>query len=192
MSLWKITAATIGALVGSFCVTEAVASCGNCKSAPDVLLILGCRVRGEEAEDILKSRITAAGKYLNENKETLAVCCGGIVHDDQFKSEAQAIKEGLMQMGVEEERIVLEDKSTTTLENFINAKEILKESKKSEASVAFLSSEFHLLRAGYIAKKAGVKAKSVAAASPKNKLLGAYIREFFVFPAAFLQGGKNK
>lgn len=192
MSLWKLTAATVGTLVGAFCAAESVASRGNCKSIPNVLLILGCRVKGEEAEDILKSRISASAKYLNENKTVLAICCGGIVHDDQYKSEAQAIKEGLMKSGVEEERIILEDKSTTTLENFINAKEILEKLGKSEDSIAFLSSEFHLLRAGYIAKKAGVKAKTIAATSPKNKVLGAYVREFFVFPAAFWQGGKNK
>lgn len=182
------SAAVISALTtGIFASAQAKASKGNLDSTPDFLLILGCRVRGDEPEETLKTRIEAAAQYLLKNESVIAVCCGGIVHADQTKSEAQAIKEGLLAAGVEESRILLEDKSQTTEENFINAKRIIESAKdKTQPTVAFLSSEFHLLRASFIAKKAGLSCGSVAAPSPKNTLLKNYIREFFVFPAAFL------
>lgn len=178
--------------VGVFALKEKKASAGNLTEVPDYLLILGCRVRGEEAEDILKSRIEAAGKYLVENKDVKAICCGGIVHEDQFKSEAQAIKEGLLNMGIEENRIILEDKSTTTEENFINAKMIIEETESGrDVKLAFLTSEFHLMRASYIAKSVGVPCKCTPAKTPLNKKYRAYIREFFVYPIAIIRGNKQ-
>lgn len=176
---------------GVFALKEKKASKGNLTEVPDYLLVLGCRVRGTEAEDILKSRIEAAGKYLLENKEVKAVCCGGIVHADQYKSEAEVIKEGLLQMGVEEERIILEDKSTTTEENFINARGIIEELEgKRDVSLAFLTSEFHLMRASYIAKSVGVPCKCTPSKTPLNKRYTAYLRELVVYPVAIIRGNK--
>lgn len=176
----------LGACAAAFALLEAKASKGESPANPDFLLILGCRVRADEAEATLKTRIEAAAKYLKENPNTAAVCCGGIVHPDQTKSEAAVIRDGLLSAGIDDARIILEDKSKTTRENFINAKKIIDGfSLSKEPKIAFLSSEFHLLRSGVIAKRAGVSALSVAAPSPKAELIKNYIREFAVFPAVF-------
>ncbi|MGN0468111.1 MAG: YdcF family protein [Acutalibacteraceae bacterium] len=174
----------------TFCFAEKKASKGNCTEEPDYLLILGCRVKGDKAEKTLETRIDAAAKYLSEHKNVLAVCCGGIVHADQTKSEAQVIADELAKRGIEKERLILEDKSTTTEENFINAKRIIESMETGNVTVAFLSSEFHLLRAGIIAKRAGVDASSISAPSLKEKRFQNYIREFIVFPAAYRKGRK--
>lgn len=179
--------AAVGLATAGFAFAEVRASKGNLTETPDFLLILGCRVRGEEPEEILKTRICAAASYLSKNKDVIAICCGGIVHEDQTKSEAQAISEGLQKAGIEKERIILEDKSTTTEENFINAKKIIDEMKLSkDVKIAFLSSEFHLLRAAYIGKKAGLNCEYIPAQTPKAKRIGCYVRELAVFPAAIL------
>lgn len=169
-------------LAGAFALfgaSESVASKGNLKGEPDVLLILGCRVRGEEAEETLMMRIEKAAELLKENKNTIAVACGGIVHKDQYKSEAQVICDELVKRGIEKERIVIEDKSKTTAQNFINAKKLL---SFEERKVAFLSSEFHLMRADMIARRCGVRAATVAAPSPKKLLIKNYLREFWAIP----------
>ncbi len=171
--------AAVGAAV--FAEAEFRASWGNTLTAPDVLLILGCRVKGDTPEETLQMRINKAAEYLKDNKNVVAIACGGIVHDDQTKSEAQAIFEGLTEKGVEAERIILEDKSTTTKENFINAKRII-DSMGENLSVAMLSSEFHLLRAGLLAKKCALDVTTVAAPSPKNLRMKNYVRELFCFP----------
>lgn len=183
------TAASAAALTGLFFAAKEIkASKGNLSSVPKCVLILGCRVRGEEPEETLKTRITAAAEYLKANPSVIAICCGGIVHDDQRKSEAQAIKENLVKDGVDEKRIFLEDKSLTTEQNFLNAKPIIEKLGISVCDTAFLSSDFHLLRAGVIAKKAGFTDKCIAAPSPKKKRAANYLREFFVFPAALKKG----
>ena len=149
----------------SFAAVELKASKGNTTESPDVLLILGCRVKGDTPEETLQMRIDAAAEYLKKNKNVIAIACGGIVHDDQTKSEAQAISEGLTAKGVEIERIILEDKSTTTQENFRNAMEIIEKMSDEKLKVAMLSSEFHLLRAGLLAKKCGLEVTTLPARS---------------------------
>lgn len=160
---------------------------GTCTKAPDFLLILGCRVKGDKAEQTLQMRIEAAAEYLKKNKNTVAIPCGGIVHSDQTKSEAAVIKDTLIEMGIEKERIILEDKSLTTVQNFVNAKKIIADRYESKGEIAFLSSDFHLYRASVIAKKCGVKAKSVPADSPSDLKIKNYIREFIVFPGIMMK-----
>lgn len=181
-----IVPAFLFALLGVFSYKEAIASKGTLKNEPDVLLILGCRVRGEKAEPTLQMRIEKAAEFLNEHKNTIAIACGGIVHKDQKKSEAQVIFEELTAKGIEKERIILEDKSLTTVQNFINAKKIMADTELSQNGViAILSSEFHLMRARIIGERCGVKAETVAAPSPKNEKIKNYVRELFAFPLAY-------
>lgn len=175
----KTVGIILAGAVAAFTACEAVSSKGNLKGEPDVLLILGCRVRGEEAEETLTMRIEKAAEFLKENKNTIAVACGGIVHKDQFRSEAEVIRDGLVKRGIEEERIILEDKSKTTAQNFINAQKL---TDLEGRRVAFLSSEFHLMRAGMIARRCSLDCSTVAAPSPKKLLLKNYIREFWAIP----------
>ncbi len=186
MSIGKILACVAVGGILSFAAAEMKASKGNTAEEPDVLLILGCRVRGDEPEETLSMRIEAAAEYLKNNKNVIAIACGGIVHDDQTKSEAQAISEGLVKRGVEIERIILEDKSTTTQENFRNAIEIIDKMEDKKLKIAILSSEHHLLRASLLAKKCGLTVTTVPAPSPKRLLLKNYARELICF-AEFLK-----
>ena len=177
-------------LVAVFIISESKAHKGNAKGEKDYLLILGCRVREDKAEETLRMRCLKAAYYLKEHPDTVAIACGGIVHKDQYISEAQAIEEFLVSENIEKERIIREDKSTTTVENFKNAKKIIGETTgKNRPCLALLSSDFHLLRAKLIAKKAGLDCQTVSAPSPKNELFKNYIREFFAFIIFFI-GGK--
>lgn len=180
------SAAAFTGLCAGFAACEAAAKNGNLSGEPDFLLILGCRVKGDTPDEMLRLRAEAAAKFLNEHKNVRAICCGGIVHEDQTKSEAQAIKEILLQNGIESERIFLEDKSQTTFENFVNAKKITDSLQtEKEPEIAFISSEFHLMRASVIASLVGVKASSIPAPSPKKGRALYYVYEGLVFPLLY-------
>ena len=180
------SAAAFTGLCAGFAACEAAAKNGNLSGEPDFLLILGCRVKGDTPDEMLRLRAEAAAKFLNEHKNVRAICCGGIVHEDQTKSEAQAIKEILLQNGIESERIFLEDKSQTTFENFVNAKKIIDSLKtEKEPEIAFISSEFHLMRASVIASLVGVRASSIPAPSPKKGRALYYVYEGLVFPLLY-------
>lgn len=183
----------ITVLVCFFAFKEAKASKGTLKAEAEVLLVLGCRVRGESAEPTLQMRIDKAAEYLSENKNTTAILCGGIVHKDQFKSEAQVMADCLCSMGIEKERLLLEDKSLTTVQNFINAKKIMADTGVSEtATVGVLSSEFHLMRVKMIADKCEFPCETLAAPSPKKERAKNYIREFFAWPITYKDAVKRR
>lgn len=180
--------AFIGA-VGAFAAAETKASRGNLKSEPNFLLILGCTVHGDDPCETLKSRIAAAAKYLTEHPRVIAVPCGGIVQKDQTKSEAAVIRDGLIAAGIDQNRIIIEDKSKTTAQNFKNAKRIIEKAAESETGkIAFLSSEYHLLRASLIAKRVGMNIQAEPAKTPKNELIKSYLRELIVFPGTIITG----
>ena len=179
-------AAAFAGIVSGFAACEAAAKNGNLSFEPDYLMILGCRVKGDKPDEMLTLRADAAADFLLGHKNTVAVCCGGIVHEDQTKSEAQAIKDILLKSGIGEDRILLEDRSQTTFENFINAKKIIDSRPNGkEAKIAFLSSEFHLMRASVIASLVGIEAQSVPAPSPKKGKPLFYVYEGLVFPLLY-------
>lgn len=177
-----VAAATFGVSFAEY-VKMSRRSYGEKVEDPDYLMILGCTVEGETPCEMLKLRINAAADFLKANPNTTAIACGGIVHDGQTVSEADTIKKYLVESGIDESRIIVENQSQTTYENFVNAKKIISERCDiDKAEIAFLSSNFHILRSSYIAKQTALKAKGVPAPSPKGLYAPALLREYLVFP----------
>ena len=133
---------------------------------PDYILILGGPVRDGKPGQILYERIKKAAELLRENPDAKAVCSGGIKSDRQKLSEAQIIKNTLLGLGIDGERILLEPKAKTTVENFKFTKEML----PSDAGVAFVTSKFHIKRSIIIMKKAGVDYIPVASENGSDSL----------------------
>ena len=80
----------------------------------DVLIVLGCAVRGERVSLTLKLRLDAALEYLEHSPNTAVIVSGG-KGDGENISEAEAMKRYLAAHGVDESRIITEDKSTSTV-----------------------------------------------------------------------------
>ncbi|MCH5189200.1 MAG: YdcF family protein [Oscillospiraceae bacterium] len=150
----------------------------------EYLMILGSVILGEDTpSDQLIERMNRAVVYLKSHLSTKAVCCGGCFRKEQKVSEAQIIKNYLMNNGIEEERILLEDKSTTTYENFEFALKIIAEdsTKSTEnTKIAYLTSDYHIFRSGIIAKQSGIKDVLRVSAKSEGKNFKRYLREYFV------------
>lgn len=187
----KVAGAVTGALVGAIAISAAaylpfVISDARKKNRDkcDYLLILGGNIIGADTPSPqLAERMKAAAVYLKENPDTVAIPCGGCFRDGQKKSEAQVIADYLTEQGIEESRIILEDKSTTTYENFEFGRKIIENhSGKSVDSVrvAFLSSDYHIHRASIIAKRCGVNNCGKVSCPTPGEAMPRYIREYFV------------
>lgn len=151
------------------------------------LFILGGLIIGEETpSEHLMKRIEKAAEYLKSHPDTIAITCGGCFREGQKKSEALIIKDRLTEMGIGADRIILEDSSTTTNENFSFGKGILSEHSKKELyelKVGFLSSDYHLFRAGIIAKINGLPGlKKIGAKSTVKDFIRGTARELLVAP----------
>ena len=150
----------------------------------DYLLILGGNVIGADTPSPqLFERMKAAAKYLTENPNVIAIPCGGCFRKGQKKSEAGIIADYLISQGIEKSRIVLEDKSTTTYENFEFAAGIIKNHSGKDLgglSVAFLSSDYHIFRASVIAKQSGIVNCGKVSCQTPGKAIKRFAREYIV------------
>ena len=85
--------------------------------------------------------------------------------------------------GVNPDRIILEDKSTTTFENFEYAKNVIEEHSGEnieDVYVAFLSSDYHMHRAGVIADHFGFNDIGRVSCTTENGFVKTLVREYFV------------
>lgn len=123
----------------------------------DYVIVLGCRLDGEEPGVCLKERVNVATEYLKKNTTSFAVGSGA-QGDDEVISEAEAIAKALEKNGISSKRIIKEDNSYSTFENLVNTKKILDEKENGkEYTVAIVTSDFHIYRSKYLAEKIGFK-----------------------------------
>lgn len=127
---------------------------------PDAVIVLGCNVNGNTPSRMLKRRLDSAVIYLNENEDVVCIVSGGKGEDEKI-SEAQAMKEYLVDKGIDEGRILTEDKSVNTLENIKNSVALLGGNGSGE--IAIITDGFHQYRAGYIAESFGYDAAAINA-----------------------------
>lgn len=141
----------------------------------DYLIILGAHVNGTKPSKALMSRIMAAFHYLKSNPHTKAILTGGQGRGEKM-TEALCMKQELLKLGIEESRLLIEDKSTTTEENIVFAKKIILQntsllhSEKTgvhhtkqipdkklmeDIHIIVVTNDFHTLRGRWLAKKAG-------------------------------------
>lgn len=142
----------------------------------EFLIVLGAGVNGTVPSQTLKNRINAATEYLKENPDTIVIASGGQGPGEEV-TEAQVIKEYLLLGGVPPEKIILEDKSTSTVENIKFSKKFIKD---INASIVLVTSDFHIMRATQIAEIQGFTKVSGCPAEPGYfTKLNNYVREFF-------------
>ena len=126
----------------------------------DYIIVLGAQVRESGPSVVLKHRLDAAISYLNENPTTQCIVSGSQGVNEPF-SEAEGMYTYLVKNGISSDRIILEDKSTSTVENIRNSKVLLDDSYHS---VGIVTNNFHTFRAVRIAKKQGLRNVSGIAA----------------------------
>lgn len=119
-------------------------------------LVLGAEVINGKPAKILTERIKAAKEFLDLYPETIAILSGGKVQDMSI-SEAECMENALIDMGIDKNRLILEDKSRNTVENFEFTKKILENLGQGSDEITIITSDTHLYRACYLAKKSGFK-----------------------------------
>ncbi|MEH7010993.1 YdcF family protein [Neobacillus niacini] len=148
----------------------------------DYIIILGARVKGEIPSLALQYRIDAAASYLKKNKETIAIASGGKGPGEEI-TEAEAIKRGLLAHGINGNRILLEDKSTDTVENISFSKDLI---PKHLQTGLLVTNDFHLYRAISISKDQGLSLKGIPAETPTIAIPKSYTREYLAITKYYL------
>jgi uncharacterized SAM-binding protein YcdF (DUF218 family) len=148
----------------------------------EYIIILGARVKGTTPSLSLQYRIDAAAAYLNQNPQAIALASGGQGPGEDI-TEAEAIKKGLMNQGVDESRIIVENQSTSTIENIKFSKKLIPNDLEKGLLV---SNDFHLFRAKMIAKDQDLEVEGLPAKTPTIALMKSYTREYLAITKYFL------
>ena len=144
----------------------------------DYLIVLGAAVHGNPPSLSLVERLEAAKDYLIKHPDTVVIVSGGQGSGENV-SEARAMYEWLCANGIDPVRIIMEDKASSTYENLKFSREIINE-LSDDATVAVVSSEYHLCRAKLIAKTLDMEIHTVAAQTTYfTVMLNYFIREAF-------------
>ncbi len=95
-------------------------------------------------------RASICSKLAKERNVKYILPTGGVICENNL-TEAEFLKELLIKEGVDQDKIILENKATSTKENMIYTNEILK-NLKDVKKVLIVTSHFHLRRSLELAK----------------------------------------
>ena len=127
------------------------------------VLVLGAGVNGTEPSLALTQRLEAALTYLQAHPQAQCIVSGGMGQGEQI-TEARCMFNWLTRQGVDPARIWLEEQATSTWENLAFTLALIQENTgRRPETLAVVSSEYHLYRAGLMARQMGVQALGVPA-----------------------------
>ena len=118
------------------------------------VVVLGCKVNGEEPSLMLRRRLECAMEYLAENPQADCVVSGGI----------------------DAERVYEEDRSTSTETNLLYSLALVKEEDLSQ-NIILCTDGFHQLRAWMYGMRNGVDARAISGRTPVLTIPSYAVRE---------------
>jgi len=155
------------------------------KKDQDFIIVLGSWVKDGKVTPLVAGRVDRAIKFYNDQKRIAKpprlILSGGKGKDEEC-SEAQAMKNYALSKGIPKEDLLLENKSTSTLENMKFSKKIMDRLSKNQAySCIYVANDYHLLRAGIYARKAGLNINGIGSRTRFYFLPNAILREYIAY-----------
>ena len=148
----------------------------------DFVIILGSKIRDDGSlTPLLKGRADKAiefakNQYKKTKKKIIYIPSGG-QGSDEVIADAEAIKNYLIAKGIDKKQIVIEDKSTSTIENMkFSKKKIDKINEKG--NIVFSTTNYHVFRSGVIANEQGIECEGIGSKTKWYFYTNALIREF--------------
>ena len=142
----------------------------------DKVIVLGAGLKGNQITTSLLYRLDTTITYYQQYPNTTIIVSGGQGTGETI-SEASAMYQYLISRGIPQDKIIQEDKSTSTYENFKFSSAFINSNDK----VMIITNNFHMSRAKLIAKRLGIEAYGYSAPSHRPTLINFYIREFFAY-----------
>ena len=119
----------------------------------DYIIVLGAQVYEDGPSAVLQYRLDAAGEYLVKNPGTRCIVSGGQGENEPF-TEAYGMKRYLIENGIPENRILVEDEAKNTTQNIEYSLPYI---DPEVSGVGIVTNNFHVFRGCAIAGKAGIR-----------------------------------
>lgn len=190
------TTCTAGAVVfAALCLLVFFGASSAERPGLDYVIVLGAKVKENTAGSSLKKRLDKAAEYAGENPDTFLVLSGGKGSEEQ-ESEAAVMYEYLVNHGIRPEKLLLEERSESTVENIAYSRVVIENHRKQEKKeqipftgkiasssyavapdkpleVGVLTSNYHVYRSKMIAEKWGIEDVSSLSA-PSDPILSVH------------------
>lgn len=165
--LFQALMVLVGIGFAYFCFVEffIIRDAGTDRDAKrDYLIVLGAAVQGDRLSLTLENRLKGAVEYLEAYPDAVVIVSGGKGPGENI-TEAEAMRDWLVnEAGIDPERVLTEDKATSTQENLEFSFAIIRSrGDEPDGNVAICSSAYHLYRAKQMARNMGVEAAGVSA-----------------------------
>lgn len=148
----------------------------------DFVIIFGAKIKDDGTlTPIVKARVDKAIEFAKKqkeksNKSIIFVPSGG-QGSDEVMAEAEAMKNYLVQNGISENNIIIENKSTSTRQNIKFSKELI-DLKQRDGNIIFSTTNYHVFRSGVIANDEGIDCEGIGSTTKWYFYTNALIREF--------------
>lgn len=164
------------------------------KGEPKLMIVLGCQVKPWGPSTLLQDRLDKALEYLEGHPDVTVVCSGGQGPDEPV-SEAQCMRDYLVEKGYPAEQILLEDRSRNTDQNLCWSMDVLaRAGYDTTDEIVVVSNGFHLARVRMLcARRSSADISTLAApSSHAPSRLKMYIREPIGLVKSFLLDGRGE
>ena len=142
------------------------------------VIIHGCGLAGgERLTRLLSNRVDKAMEIYEKCAVKPVIIPSGGQGGDEKLSEAEAMRRYLVEHGIPDEHIILEDRSATTAENLAFSKAII-DGRRGQRKTALVSSNYHVYRCLRLAKEIGLRCTGIGADVAFYYWPSALIREF--------------
>ena len=179
----------------------------------DYIIIHGAGLDGPRPTPLLAGRIDKALELWNKQHQHGKFVASGGQGADEIVSEAQAMRDYLLEKGVPADAILMEDKSTTTWENLRYSLAVIHDDRAASVNAvlsvgstdgttataddaatttagdfttAVVTSDFHVFRCAEYAHNLGIKADGIGSHTKGWYWPTAFIREFIAITKAHL------
>ena len=170
-------------LLSSFLVIEGLILANTEDPIPEgveTMIILGAGLNGDQLSWTLYERVHKGAEILKDNPQMKVVVTGG-QGPGEWLPEGVAMARYLIEQGIPEERIIVEDKATSTMENFLYSRELLLQDSTFDPAKPLLviTSDFHMFRSKFLAKGNELNPIGVPCYTPWYIRPNVYLREYF-------------
>ncbi len=142
----------------------------------DAVIVLGAAVHGDKVTWVLENRLNTTIEYLDAHPDAICVVSGGQGAGESV-TEASAMKKYILERGIDAARVYAEERATNTRENFRYSKAIIDDVCGENASISFVTTDFHCYRAGRVAMAQGIDAVALPAPDVWYLRLNNFLRE---------------
>lgn len=154
----------------------------------DALVVMGASQWNGRPSPALKERLDHALEIYNQGYADLIILTGGIA-DGETVSESAVGRNYLINSGIPESSILIEEKGHTTLESLEEVSKLVRQ--ENIDTVLFVSHGYHLFRVKKIAAEFGIKDPLISSVPIKNdkKKIRLILRESVIYMIYLLQSG---